>query len=447
MVRKCWSELAGLFSLGLPIIFTQLLQVSLGTMAVIMMGRVGSRELAAVGLGATLWVFVWLGCMGLLMGLSPTIAQHHGAGRKQEIREVFQQGLWLALIVGILAFVVMRVIGQVMRVMRVDPEVIPLVDGYLVITSWSMPAVCVYLALRFFCEATGNSRPMMIIQLLLLPLGFFGNYLLIYGKLGFPAMGVDGAALTFAVGLVLAAVLMTVYVFRARRYRQFGLFQRFRSPNLIEIRNLLRLGVPISVNLVLDSGFYGGISLLMGQMGHAALAAHQLVINYATLIFMIPVGLSSAIMVRVGQSLGRSDFAEVRFRGWLGITASTVLIVPSVVFVIFFPEIIISVYTSDPEVVTVATALLMVAAFFQIFDGLYMTGAGALRGMKDTKGPMWISILAYWLIGFPIAWFLGSHLGPEGLWYGMVAGIGLTAILLGWRFELKSVSLRDSHAR
>ena len=260
-------------------------------------------------------------------------------------------------------------------------------------------------------------------------------------------MGVDGAALTFAVGLVLAAVLMTVYVFRARRYRQFGLFQRFRSPNLIEIRNLLRLGVPISVNLVLDSGFYGGISLLMGQMGHAALAAHQLVINYATLIFMIPVGLSSAIMVRVGQSLGRSDFAEVRFRGWLGITASTVLIVPSVVFVIFFPEIIISVYTSDPEVVTVATALLMVAAFFQIFDGLYMTGAGALRGMKDTKGPMWISILAYWLIGFPIAWFLGSHLGPEGLWYGMVAGIGLTAILLGWRFELKSVSLRDSHAR
>ena len=446
VVRRLWPELVGLFSLGLPIIFTQLLQVSQGTIAVIMMGRVGSRELAAVGLGASLWVFVWLGCMGLLMGLSPTIAQHHGAGRKQEIRECFQQGLWLGLIVGILAFLVMRVIGHVMRVMRVDPEVIPLVDGYLAITSWSMPAVCVYLVLRFFCEATGRSRPMMVAQLLLLPIGFFGNYLLIYGKWGFPAMGVDGAAVTFAVGLILVAVFMAIYVLRAGRYRSFGLFHNFRRPNVKEIRNLLRLGVPISLNLVLDSGFYGGIALLMGQIGHVALAAHQLVINYATLIFMIPVGLSSAIMVRIGQSVGRSDFAEVRFRGWLGITVATVLIMPSVVFMIFFPEIIISIYTSDSEVVPVAAALFMIAALFQIFDGLYMTGAGALRGMKDTKGPMWISVLAYWLIGFPVAWFLGSHLGPEGLWYGMVIGVGLTGILLGWRFELKALGLRNSNA-
>tara|TARA_B100001123_G_scaffold125640_1_gene146357 strand:- start:220 stop:1002 length:783 start_codon:yes stop_codon:yes gene_type:complete len=259
-------------------------------------------------------------------------------------------------------------------------------------------------------------------------------------------MGVDGAAVTFAVGLILVAVFMAIYVLRAGRYRSFGLFHNFRRPNVKEIRNLLRLGVPISLNLVLDSGFYGGIALLMGQIGHVALAAHQLVINYATLIFMIPVGLSSAIMVRIGQSVGRSDFAEVRFRGWLGITVATVLIMPSVVFMIFFPEIIISIYTSDSEVVPVATALFMIAALFQIFDGLYMTGAGALRGMKDTKGPMWISVLAYWLIGFPVAWFLGSRLGPEGLWYGMVIGVGLTGILLGWRFELKALGLRNSNA-
>ena len=208
MKRKIWLELAGLFRLGLPIIFTQLLQVSQGTIAIIMMGRVGSRERAAVGLGTSFWVFVWLGSMGLLMGLSPTIAQHQGAGRHLEMRDDFQQGLWMALVIGMLAFVLMRNIGGVMDLIGVDPQVIPLVKSYLGIGSWSMPALCLYLVMRFFCEATGNSRPMMVIQILVLPIVVLGNWVLIYGNLGFPALGVDGAALAFAGGMILAAILL-----------------------------------------------------------------------------------------------------------------------------------------------------------------------------------------------------------------------------------------------
>ena len=183
----------------------------------------------------------------------------------------------------------------------------------------------------------------------------------------------------------------------------------------------------------------------MGRFGHVALAAHQLVINFATVIFMVAVGISSAVMARVGQSVGSGNMAEVRLRGWLGIATATVLMLPSVLFMFMFPGIIASIYTSEPGVTDVAVSLLKAAALFQLFDGLYMAGAGALRGLKDVTAVMWISVLSYWVVGFPVAWIMGLNWGPVGLWYGMVVGIGLTAILLGWRFELKSRKLLASH--
>ena len=445
MKRKIWLELAGLFRLGLPIIFTQLLQVSQGTIAIIMMGRVGSRELAAVGLGASFWVFVWLGCMGLLMGLSPTIAQHQGAGRHREMRDDFQQGLWMALMIGLLALILMRNIGGVMDLIGVDPQVIPLVKSYLRIGSWCMPAVCVYLVMRFFCEATGNSRPMMVIQIIVLPLVVLGYWVLIYGNLGFPALGVDGAALMFSAGMILTAILMGGYMLATPQYRALGLFDGLTLPVSARLGALFRLGIPIALSLVLDSGFYSAMNLLMGRFGHVALAAHQLVINFATVIFMVAVGISSAIMARVGHSVGSGNIAEVRFRGWLGIATATVLTLPAVLFMVTYPEIIVGIYTSDPQVADIAVSLLVVAAMFQLFDGLYMAGAGALRGLKDVNAVMWISVLSYWVIGFPIAWIMGMNWGPIGLWYGMVLGIGLTAVLLGWRFEVKSRKLIARH--
>ena len=445
MKVKIWLELAGLLRLGIPIIFTQLLQVSQGTIAIIMMGRVGSLELAAVGLGTSFWVFVWLGSMGLLMGLSPTIAQHQGAGRHLEMRSDFQQGLWMALVIGLLAFILMRNIGGVMDVIGVDPQVIPLVKSYLGIGSWSMPAVCFYLVMRFFCEATGNSRPMMVIQILVLPLVVVGNWVLIYGNFGFPALGVDGAALTFTGGLILVAILLSGYMLLTPKYRDLGLFTGLTFPVFARVGVLFRLGVPISISLILDSAFFNAINLLMGRFGHVALAAHQLVINYTTVIFMVAVGISSAVMARVGQSVGSGNIAEVRLRGWLGVATATVLMLPSVLFMIMFPRMITSIYTSEPGVTDVAVSLLMAAALFQLFDGLYMAGAGALRGLKDVTAVMWISVLSYWIVGFPVAWIMGLNWGPVGLWYGMVVGIGLTAILLGWRFELKSRQLLASN--
>ncbi len=440
-------ELRGLLTLGLPIILTQLIQVSNTTVAILMMGRVGSIELAALGLGGSFMIFVFLVCLGIMMSLSPTIAQHFGAGRIEGIRCAFQQGLWLVLATGISAFFLLRQMGQLMHWIGVDPEVIPLAQAYLNLAAWSMPATCLYLALRFLCEATGHSRPMLVINIATLPVVVVGNWALIFGHWGLPALGVEGAALNLILVMSLNAMGMLVFVLLAPRYRARNLFVSFSLPSK-EFLTLLKLGLPIAGTLVLDSGFFSAIALMMGKMGHLWLAAHQVAINYATIAFMIPVSLSSATMARVGQAMGQGDPVLARQRGFLGISASLLLVVPSIVLILAFPQWVAGLYTGDLAVIQAALPLLLAAAMLQIFDATYITAQGALRGLKDVNGPMLIS-LSFWVCGLPAAWLMGLVIGwgAVGLWWGMVFGVALTAVLLVWRFHWRSArTIRETRA-
>ena len=438
---KFKSELRGLLTLGLPIILTQIIQVSNTTVAILMMGRVGSVELAAVGLGGAFMIFVFLACLGVMMSLSPTIAQHFGAGRNDSIRHAFQQGLWLAIGTGATAFFLLRQMGRLMHWMAVDPEVIPLAQAYLDIAAWSMPSVCIYMAFRFLCEATGHSRPMLVVNIATLPVVIGGNWALIFGHWGLPALGVEGAAFNLILVMMLNALGLALFVLVSERYRVRRLFSLFQLPSR-ECLVLIKLGLPIAGTLVLDSGFFSAIALLMGKMGHVWLAAHQVAINYATVAFMIPVSLSSATMARVGQAVGQGDPVLARARGFLGISSSLLLVLPSIILVLAVPQWIAHLYTGDVTVIEAAVPLLMVAAVLHIFDAAYITAQGALRGLKDVNGPMLIS-LSFWLCGLPAAWYFGivNDWGAVGLWWGMIAGIALTAVLLLWRFHWRSRSM------
>ena len=431
-------ELSGLLKLSLPIMFTQFIQVSNTTVAILMMGRVGSVELAALGLGGSFMIFVFLVCLGIMMSLSPTIAQHFGAGRNEGIKSAFQQGLWLALITSVVAFFLLREMGYLMYWIGVDPAITPLVQDYLDLAAWSMPPFCFYLALRFLCEATGHSRPMLVINVATLPVVIVGNWALIFGHLGLPPLGVEGAAMN----LVLVGTLNTLgllgFVLFAPRYRARRLFSSFPMPGR-ECLVLSKLGVPIAATLVLDSGFFSAIALMMGKMGYVWLAAHQVAINYATVVFMIPVSVSSATMARVGQAIGQQDPALARARGLLGLSCSLALVIPSILLILTMPQWIAGIYTSDVAVVQAALPLLFAVAFLQMFDATYITAQGALRGFKDVNGPLLISF-SFWIVGLPAAWWLGIEMGrgAVGLWWGMVAGIAVTAMLLVWRFNTVS---------
>ncbi len=434
-------EIRGLLKLGLPIVLTQFIQVSNTTVAVLMMGRVGALELAALGLGGSFMIFVFLVCLGIMMSLSPTIAQHFGAGRDQQIKESFQQGLWLALLTGVGAFLLLRQMDHLMLWIGIDPNVVPLVQRYLALAAWSMPATCLYMALRFLCEATGHSKPMLVINVATLPIVVAGNWAFIFGHLGMPAMGVEGAAANLILVMSLNALGMLLYVVMSRRYRARELWHSFSRPGAGLIA-LLKLGIPIAGTLILDTSFFTAIALMMGKIGHVWLAAHQVAINYATVAFMIPVSLSSATMARVGQAIGQNNPWLARARGVLGISCALLLVVPSILIIFIFPEWVAGLYTDDAEVVMAAVPLLFAAAFLQIFDATYITAQGALRGLKDVNGPLMISF-SFWAVGLPAAWGLGWGLnwGAPGLWWGMIAGVAATAVLLIWRFHWRASSV------
>ena len=434
-------EIRGLLKLGLPIVLTQFIQVSNTTVAVLMMGRVGALELAALGLGGSFMIFVFLVCLGIMMSLSPTIAQHFGAGRDQQIKESFQQGLWLALLTGVGAFLLLRQMDHLMLWIGIDPNVVPLVQRYLALAAWSMPATCLYMALRFLCEATGHSKPMLVINVATLPIVVAGNWAFIFGHLGMPAMGVEGAAANLILVMSLNALGMLLYVVMSRRYRARELWHSFSRPGAGLIA-LLKLGIPIAGTLILDTSFFTAIALMMGKIGHVWLAAHQVAINYATVAFMIPVSLSSATMARVGQAIGQNNPWLARARGVLGISCALLLVVPSILIIFIFPEWVAGLYTDDAEVIMAAVPLLFAAAFLQIFDATYITAQGALRGFKDVNGPLMISF-SFWAVGLPAAWGLGWGLnwGAPGLWWGMIAGVAATAVLLIWRFHWRASSV------
>ncbi|MEK9786082.1 MAG: MATE family efflux transporter [Gammaproteobacteria bacterium] len=434
-------EIRGLLKLGLPIVLTQFIQVSNTTVAVLMMGRVGALELAALGLGGSFMIFVFLVCLGIMMSLSPTIAQHFGAGRDQQIKESFQQGLWLVLLTGVGAFLLLRQMDHLMLWIGIDPNVVPLVQRYLALAAWSMPATCLYMALRFLCEATGHSKPMLVINVATLPIVVAGNWAFIFGHLGMPAMGVEGAAANLILVMSLNALGMLLYVVMSRRYRVRELWHSFSRPGAGLIA-LLKLGIPIAGTLILDTSFFTAIALMMGKIGHVWLAAHQVAINYATVAFMIPVSLSSATMARVGQAMGQNNPWLARARGVLGISCALLLVVPSILTIFIFPEWVAGLYTDDAEVVMAAVPLLFAAAFLQIFDATYITAQGALRGLKDVNGPLMISF-SFWAVGLPAGWGLGWGLnwGAPGLWWGMIAGVAATAVLLIWRFHWRASSV------
>ena len=420
-----------------PIICASFIQVANAFIDTIMLGRFSPEHLAAGAIGASLWVFVMLAGMGFSMGLAPIVAQLNGSGHKASVAGVFQQGVWLCLFFGIIMFIAVRVIANSLSLFDQDPSIVPLAKSYLYIVSWGLAASQLYLAGRYLSDGIEYTRPMMLIQLILLPTNAFGNYLLIFGNWGFPRLGVSGAAFATSITMVLGLILMVLNLKFNKHYRILRLFDNFQGPRKKTIHEILVISVPIAVAMILETTLFVSIALLMGKLGVLPLAGHQIAINYASLMFMIPLGLSMAATVRVGNAVGRYDYNEAKLRGWVAIGLSMLFMICSATILLFFNEQIARVYTNDSQVISVAAGLLTLAGLFQISDGIQVSASGALRGYKDTKVPMLINFLGYWIIGFPLAYYLCFRLNYQatGLWWGLIAGLSTTAILLILRFK------------
>jgi len=431
------QELREVAKIALPIVGAQLLQMSMGVVDTLMAGQIDALAIAAIALGASVWLFVMLIGIGILLALPPIIAQHIGANNHPLIREELRQGIWLALTVSIFLIGLSLLLTSLMPLLGIEANIVSAASDYIFWVAWSFPFTCLYLVPRGFNEANGNTLPMMWIQLAILPINVLGNYLFMFGHFGFPEMGASGAALSTGIAQVIGCIALYYYTLHAPAYQGYDLRKRMTLPDWGHILQTLKLGLPISIAMGMEAGLFTSTALLMGRFGVDAAAGHQIAINIATLSFMVPLGVSMALTVRVGQAIGAKQVRTARKRGQLGIVLCGTITLTSAFFLWQFNTWLASLYTKDPVVISIAAQLLIMAALFQIVDGFQVGAMGVLRGFKDTKIPMLIAVFGYWVIGMGTALYFGvwGEMGPQGLWLGLVTGLFCAAIALNYRFH------------
>lgn len=437
--RRVRQEMQALLVLALPIMIAQVSHTAMGFVDTLMAGRVSPADLAAVALGNSIWVPVYLFMTGVLLATTPNVAQRYGGGELAQIGPLVRQALWLGLGLGVGCAVLLWNAMPILRWMDVAPALLEPSMDYLRAVAVGFPAVALYQVLRCFSDGLGRTRPSMVLGLLGLLLNIPLNYIFIYGKFGLPAMG--GVGCGWATALVMISMFggMLFWVRRAGAYQACGLFDRFEAPQGKAIMPLVSVGVPIGVAIFAEASIFSVIALLIGSLGATVVAGHQIALNFTSLVFMIPLSLAMAITVRVGQALGRGTPREARFISATGIGMALLFACLSASAMLLWRDDIARLYTPDPAVIAIAASLFFYAALFQLSDVVQVTAAGALRGYQDTRVTMIFTLLAYWGIGLPIGYvlgltdWLGEPSGPRGLWQGLIAGLSCAAILLSVR--------------
>lgn len=432
------AEIRRTLQLALPVIIGQLAIFSMNFTDTVMSGRLPNRDvaLAALGIGGAVWSSMLMFILGTLMVVQPSVAQLDGAQLKREAAAQTRQAFWIALALSVPFFAICHFSEPLLVAFRIDPAIIPTAVAYLRAMAWGAPALCMVLLLRFFSEGTGHTRPTMFYgvagALLNIPL----NYVLMFGKLGLPALGTVGCGIATSIVLWLQFVMLFVYVRTHRHYLPFELMSRLEWPDLHEIRELLKVGLPIAGAMFVEGSLFVAAALLIGRLGPVPAAAHLVAINFAALVFMIPIGLASAVSIRVGNAVGRRDAADARYAGFNGLAIVLAIQTVSAACMFLLPEVIVGIYTDDPRIAPLAASLLFYAAIFQYPDGMQMVAAGALRGFKDTRMPVVYMIISFWVVGMTLGYQLtfAGGMGPAGMWVGMIAGLSVAAVLMFWRF-------------
>ena len=448
-MKPFWTELRLLLVLAGPLILAQLAGTSMGFVDTLMVGRLGDEALAGIALGNTLYFFVLLLLTGVVLAVGPTVSQAHGAGDEEGVARAARQGLWLALGGTLLALPLFWNATTLLRLVGQEAGTAALAGAYIRAVSWGFLPALGLTALRGLLEGLSNPRPIMVIALVGVGLNVAANDVLMFGRFGFPALGLVGTGYATTIVSWLMFALAALYV--QVTLKGYRIFSRLRTPDPRTLRDLFTVGWPIGLTLGFEVGLFTITALLMGLLGATQLAAHQIALQTASLTFMVPLGLSIALSVRVGQAAGRGDGAGVRRAGSVGIGLSGAFMVLTALAFWALPRSIVGLFvdTRDPAnapLIALAVTYLGVAAMFQVFDGLQVSASGALRGLKDTRMPMLISLFAYWGVGLGVGVWLAFGLGwgGRGLWLGLVAGLGTAAALLILRFVR---TVRRPHAR
>lgn len=420
-----------MLQLALPVVLAELGWMAMGAVDTMMVGRLSAEAIGAVSIGRVLFFGVAVAGMGLLLGLDTMVSFSFGAGRLADCHRSLVQGVFIAIAAALPLNALVWTAAPLLGGWGLDPGVLRDTVPYLRAMSFSMLPLLLYTAFRRYLQGMNVVRPVVIALTSANVINFIGNWILVFGKLGAPALGAEGAgwATCFA-SWYMAAFLLGAILLRERGERA-GLRGLVRLEPA-RLRQLLALGLPAALQLTVEVGVFALATALAGRLDASSLAAHQIALTAASLTYMVPLGFSSAAAVRVGQARGRQDPAGAQRAGWMALLLGAAFMSLAAIVFLFAPRAVVRAFTVDPRVVATGITLLAVAAWFQLFDGLQVVATGALRGAGDTRTPLVWNLIGHWLLGLPVGYFLcfTKGWGARGLWIGWLFGLGLIGLVL-----------------
>ncbi|WP_345831401.1 MATE family efflux transporter [Erwinia sp. HDF1-3R] len=441
-MQKYLIEARQLLALAIPVIFAQVAQSAMGFVDTIMAGAVSATDMAAVAVGTSIWLPAILFGHGLLLSLTPVVAQYNGSGRRERIAHQVRQAYWLAAVAAAVVMVLLYNAGFVIRSMHnIDPTLADKATGYLHALLWGAPGYLFFQVARNQCEGLAKTLPGMIIGFLGLMVNIPVNYIFIYGHFGMPALGGVGCGVATASVYWVMFVVMKLWIHRAHSMRDIRLPTRLSAPDSTVLWRLFTLGLPVALALFFEVTLFAVVALLVSPMGIVEVAGHQIALNFSSLMFVMPLSLGVATTIRVGFRLGQGSADAARVSAWTAQGVGITMACMTALFTVMFREQIALLYNDNPAVVTLAAQLMLLAAVYQISDSIQVIGSGILRGYKDTRSIFFITFTAYWVLGLPCGYVLAmtdwvvSPLGPAGFWMGFIIGLTSAAIMMVWRIR------------
>ncbi|MCA7012909.1 MATE family efflux transporter [Dickeya dadantii] len=441
-MQKYLSEARHLLALAIPVIIAQVSQTSMGVVDTIMAGSYSATDMAAVAVGTSIWLPAILFGHGLLMALTPVVANLNGSGRRDRIAHQTQQAFLLAAAISILTMVVLYQGKYVINLMHDGaPELADKAVKYLHALLWGVPGYLFYQVLRSQCEGLSKTHPGMVIGFIGLLINIPINYVFIHGKLGMPELGGVGCGVATASVYWMMMLMMAAYSRHAYWLKDIRQFKTRLKPDWAVLKRLSGMGLPIALALLFEVTLFAIVALLVLPLGVVDVAGHQIALNFSSLMFVLPLSVGVAATIRVGHRLGEGSAEAARVAARTGIATGVLLAMCTAIFTITLREPIAMLYNKNPDVVAMASHLMLLAAVYQISDAVQTIGSGVLRGYKDTRAIFFITFIAYWLLGLPSGYTLAltdmlvPRMGPAGFWWGFIIGLTSSATMMVLRIR------------
>lgn len=436
------AEAREFLKLAVPLAGAQVAQAATGFVDTVMMGWLGQDILAAGGLATIIFMAFMMTGVGLISGVSPLVAEAYGAGQPQRIGQLTRQGLWIAFLLSIPGMFTITHLDGLMHQFGQAETTVMLADAYLNVMAWGLFPAIAFAALRGCIVALSQARPVMVIVIAATLVNIIGNYVLGFGKFGFPPLGITGLAIASISAHWLMFLSLLMYMLWHKPLQEYSLFHSFHRLKPKVLQQLLWIGGPIGIAAVLEYGLYTTVSFFMGALGTPVLAAHQVVSQTVIVLFMVPLAMSYAATVRVGQWLGQRDWQQIRQAALVSIGLAVLFMLVTGIVLFTYPRQIVGLYLNlnDPAnaiALDISISIMKIAAFGLILDGLQRTAIGVLQGLQDTRIPVLLGTVAYWGIGLTTSYLLGFYtpLSGVGIWIGTYIGLAAAAIAYLWRFQ------------